>query len=111
MSRYAYAIKTTNNSRFILVVAFVALLMSLHFAHAGTSELYNQACSTCHSAGVLGAPKTGDKTLWAARMKAEGLPTMVKHVKEGYKNMPARGLCNTCTDTDFKNLIEYMSAK
>jgi cytochrome c5 len=85
--------------------------LCLNVANAGTPELYNQACATCHSAGVLGAPKAGDKALWAARMKAEGMPTMLKHVKEGYKNMPARGLCNTCTDADFKNLIEYMVTK
>jgi cytochrome c5 len=111
MSRNAFAIKIMNNREIILLAAFCALLSPLNFAYAGTSELYNQACATCHSAGVLGAPKAGDKVLWAARMKAEGLPTMVKHVKEGYKNMPARGLCNTCTDADFKNLIEYMATK
>ena len=111
MSRNAFAIKTTNKSRIILVATFVALLPTLNLAYAGTSDLYNQACATCHGSGVLGAPKAGDKALWAARMKAEGLPTMVKHVKEGYKNMPARGLCNSCTEADFTNLIHYMATK
>ena len=111
MSRNAFAIKTKSKRRIVLVAALVSLLPTLNLAQAGTPELYNQACATCHSAGVLGAPKAGDKALWAARMKAEGVPTMVKHVKEGYKNMPARGLCNTCTDADFTNLIQYMATK
>ncbi len=111
MSRNAFAIKTKNKSRLTLAAAFVALMPSLNLAHAGTPELYNQACATCHAAAVLGAPKAGDKAAWDARIKAEGLPTMVQHVKGGYKNMPARGLCNTCTDEDFSNLIHYMATK
>ena len=111
MSRNAFSMKTKNKNRTILVAAFIALLPTVNFAYAGTAELYNQACATCHAAGVLGAPRAGDKALWASRLKAEGVPTMVKHVKEGYKNMPARGLCNTCTDADFANLIQYMATK
>lgn len=111
MSRNAFARKPNSKNRIVLIAAFFALLPTLNLAYAGTPELYNQACATCHGAGVLGAPKAGDKALWAARIKAEGIPTMVKHVKEGYKNMPARGLCNTCTDADFANLVQYMATK
>ncbi|AXI01884.1 c-type cytochrome [Aquirhabdus parva] len=78
-------------------------------AHAAdTNELYKQSCATCHGAGVLGAPKAGDTAAWSARLKA-GIPALVKHTKEGYKNMPARGLCNTCTDDDYANLIKLMA--
>jgi cytochrome c5 len=115
MNRYFLRATTKRNHhssyRGMLLVFFMTALSTATYAHGETQELYSQACATCHEAGVLGAPKMGDKAAWGARMKAQGLPTLVKHVKEGYKNMPARGLCNTCTDTDFTNLIQYMASK
>lgn len=76
--------------------------------HAGVNDLYNQSCATCHAAGVLGAPKSGDKAAWAPRLK-QGMPTLVSHTKNGFKNMPARGLCDRCTDEDYMALIKLMS--
>jgi len=76
--------------------------------HAGVNDLYNQSCATCHAAGVLGAPKSGDKAAWAPRLK-QGMPTLVSHTKNGFKNMPARGLCDSCTDADYMALIKLMS--
>ncbi|MBC7751589.1 MAG: cytochrome c5 family protein [Candidatus Saccharibacteria bacterium] len=84
------------------------MLPTINIAYAGTTELYNQSCVTCHGAAVLGAPKTGDKAAWSARMK-KGMPTLVKNVRNGYKNMPAGGLCTTCSDADLANLIELMA--
>lgn len=107
MSRNILATPIKKNKRVLLAALFV-LLPTLNVSYAGTTELYNQSCVTCHGAAVLGAPKTGDKAAWNARMK-KGMPTLVLHVKEGYKNMPARGLCTTCTDADLANLIELMA--
>ncbi len=111
MSRYFLTATTKRKNHSILLGVFMITLSSGSLAHSATQELYSQSCATCHDVGALGAPKAGDKSAWGARIKAQGLPTLVKHVKEGYKNMPARGLCNTCTDTDFANLIQYMAAK
>ena len=90
------------------MAALLVLTPTLNVAYAGTTELYNQSCVTCHGAAVLGAPKTGDKAAWSARMK-KGMPTLVNNVKNGYKNMPAKGLCFSCTDADLANLIELMA--
>ena len=35
---------------------------------AAVPALYTQACAVCHTAGVAGAPKTGDKASWAPRL-------------------------------------------
>ena len=107
MSRNILASRIKNNQS-VLLAALLVLLPTLSVANAGTTELYNQSCVTCHGAAVLGAPKTGDKAAWNARMK-KGMPTLVKNVRNGYKNMPAGGLCNTCTDADMANLIELMA--
>lgn len=96
-------------SSFCYKAVMLAVLSSATLtAQAGTNELYNSACATCHAAGVLGAPKTGDKAAWAPRLK-KGLPTLVSNTKNGYKNMPARGLCDSCTDADYTALVELMS--
>ena len=75
---------------------------------AGVDELYSQSCATCHADGVLGSPRTGDQAAWAPRLK-QGMPTLVQRVRSGYKNMPARGLCDQCTDADYAALITLMS--
>ena len=71
-------------------------------------QRYKQSCGACHTVGALGAPKTGDKAAWAPIMK-KGEAVLLSHVKQGYKMMPAKGLCNDCTDAEFKALIKYMS--
>jgi cytochrome c5 len=52
--------------------------------------VYATACGACHTAGVAGAPKTGDDAAWAPRLK-QGYDTLVMHAVEGFKTMPAKG--------------------
>ena len=52
--------------------------------------VYQLACGACHTAGVAGAPKTGDNAAWAPRLK-QGYDTLVLHAVEGFKGMPAKG--------------------
>lgn len=75
---------------------------------ASTEERYAKACATCHAAGVAGAPKKGDAAAWAPRLK-QGEATLLAHVKTGFKAMPPKGLCNDCSDAEFKALIKFMS--
>jgi cytochrome c5 len=35
-------------------------------------EVYNSTCSTCHQAGVAGAPKTSDTAAWQQRLDDHG---------------------------------------
>ncbi len=71
-------------------------------------KIYNTVCATCHSSGVAGAPKKGDKAAWKTRMAA-GWDTVMSRAVKGFKAMPAKGTCSTCTDADLKAAIEYMS--
>ena len=52
--------------------------------------VYAANCAACHTAGIAGAPKLGDKAGWAARI-AQGYDTLVKHAVEGIRAMPAKG--------------------
>ncbi|WP_226667145.1 c-type cytochrome [Microbulbifer aggregans] len=71
-------------------------------------ETYRQTCGSCHERGVVGAPKTGDAVAWGPRM-AQGMDTLVAHVRDGFKAMPPTGLCYSCSDEDFQSLILHMA--
>jgi len=75
-------------------------------ATAGPPALYNQVCSTCHAAGVAGAPKLGDKAAWAPRI-AQGVDALTASAIKGKGAMPPRGGASA-SDADIKALVAYM---
>lgn len=70
-------------------------------------EVYEKYCSMCHGYAVAGAPKTGDKQAWQKRM-SQGWDTIMSHAIGGYKGMPAKGNCLTCSNEDIRTSIEYI---
>ncbi len=80
---------------------------------AGGEGTYKAACSVCHSAGVAGAPKSGDKAAWAPRI-AQGKETLYKHAIMGFQGklgvMPPKGGNTTLADADVKAAVDYMVA-
>ncbi|MCR9278520.1 MAG: c-type cytochrome [Pseudomonadaceae bacterium] len=70
--------------------------------------IYNKFCFSCHAAGVAGAPKLGDVEAWAPRI-AQGMDVLMKHVVEGMPpGMPAKGLCNQCSNEELAASLDYM---
>jgi cytochrome c5 len=78
---------------------------------AGGEGIYKTACSACHSAGIAGAPKSGDKAAWAPRL-AQGKETLYKHALQGFQGkggvMPAKGGNASLADADVKSAVDYM---
>jgi len=72
-------------------------------------QRYKAVCHVCHDAGIAGAPKFGDKAAWKERVAA-GMPTVYDRALKGYKGMPAKGTCMTCTDDEIKAVVDYMIA-
>lgn len=77
-------------------------------ASAALAQTYERSCQTCHSQVASGAPLVGFAPHWQARL-AQGMPTLLRHVREGLGGMPARGYCNDCGDAEFAALIVFMS--
>lgn len=77
-------------------------------ALADGAALYKTACFACHDAGVAGAPKFGDKALWAPRI-AKGVDAMVQTVITGKGAMPPKG-GTQMTDAQIHEVVEYMAA-
>jgi len=68
--------------------------------------LYQQVCQACHATGVLGAPKFGNKTDWAPRLK-DPVDTIYNYALNGKGQMPPRG-GSTASDADVKAAVDYM---
>lgn len=95
--------------RFVMMAAAVAMGFATVNVQADAPAKYNQFCVACHAAGVAGAPKTGDKAAWDALLADGGMEKLISIAKQGLNAMPPMGLCASCTDADFKEIIEYMS--
>jgi cytochrome c5 len=70
-------------------------------------KLFESTCTTCHTAGIAGAPKFGDKAAWAPRV-AQGKPVLYDHALHGFKGMPPKGTAMAASDADVKAAVDYM---
>ena len=81
-------------------------------ADAG-EKLFSSVCATCHTAGLMGAPKLSDKADWAPRI-AQGKDTLYKNAIVGYQGkagvMPAKG-GSQASDEEVKAAVDYMVSK
>jgi len=76
-------------------------------ADAGAAPaLFTQVCTACHTAGVAGAPKLGDKAAWAPRI-AQGIDGLTASAIKGKGAMPPRG-GSSASDADIKAVVTYM---
>jgi cytochrome c5 len=71
------------------------------------AEVYSAACTACHSAGVLGAPKTGDAAAWKPRLSA-GLEALVTSALKGKGSMPAQG-GGAYSDEEVRRAVIHMA--
>ena len=85
----------------------VARAETLRPSDATLAERYERACLTCHATRSA-APLSGFAPAWQPRL-AQGLDVLVTHARDGFKGMPAKGLCSDCSDADLRGLIVFMS--
>lgn len=70
-------------------------------------QIVEAQCAKCHEAGVLGAPKIGDRAAWIPRLK-QGLNFTVRSAINGHGPMPPRGGLADLTDPEIRAAISYM---
>jgi len=70
-------------------------------------EVYNAQCTTCHAAGVAGAPKLGDSGAWSARI-ATGLEALVNSALKGKGAMGAQA-GGDFEDLEITRAVVYMA--
>ncbi len=74
-----------------------------------TAAQLGGTCMGCHTTGVAGSPKVGDKAAWAPRIKL-GVAALVKSVIKGKGAMPPKG-ATALTDAEIKIVVEDMISK
>ena len=92
---------------FLFSICFLMVFSGHSFATSGES-IYKQVCANCHTPGVAGAPKLGDKAKWASLIK-EGQIQITSHGYVGIRGMPAKGGKPDLSVSDFAASVVYMA--
>jgi cytochrome c5 len=75
------------------------------------AELLQQTCDACHGQGIAGAPKVGDKAVWAPHI-AKGKATLYEHAIKGFQGangvMPPKGGRTDIPDDLVKAAVDQM---
>lgn len=71
------------------------------------AELYRLVCAGCHATGAYEAP---NPELPGALDAARAAPREQawRRTLEGYGRMPARGLCDVCSDEHLRSIVDWM---
>jgi len=76
-----------------------------------SQALYQSSCAVCHDAGIAGAPKSGDKSAWAERVK-KGEAKLIANAINGYQGdagyMPPKGGAMALSDEEVAEIVRYM---
>ncbi|MDP3671320.1 MAG: c-type cytochrome [Telluria sp.] len=93
----------------VLAASCVAasLLVAAQANAAAGKDVYESTCAACHTSGVAGAPKLGDKAAWAPRI-ATGAGAMHASALKGKGVMPAKGGNAALSDADVQAAVDFM---
>ena len=70
-------------------------------------QVFEAQCTTCHTAGLLGAPKFGDAAAWGPRV-GKGYDALLQSALHGKGNMPAQG-GGDFSDFEVGRAVVYMA--
>ena len=87
-------------------VGFVSLGESKRELKTG-EDVYKAQCTTCHAAGLLGAPKFGDTAAWSPRIKT-GFDALLNSALKGKNAMTAQG-GGAFSDYEVARAVVYMA--
>ena len=72
-------------------------------------KVYDTTCMACHATGAAGAPKLGDKTAWAPRLKT-GNDALYASALKGKAAMPPKGGNAGLSDAEVKAAVDFLVA-
>lgn len=84
-----------------------AVVQTARSALSSGQAVYNKSCISCHKLGIAGAPKTGEKAVWAP-LAANGIDQLAQNAINGKGKMPAKGGNADLTDDQVRSAVEYM---
>jgi cytochrome c5 len=93
------------------ILAMAGLIASAPAMASDGQAVYESTCKMCHGAGLMGAPKFGDKADWGTRM-AQGIDTLKDHAVKGFKGskgmMPPKGGKSGLSNEEVHAAVSYM---
>jgi cytochrome c5 len=72
-------------------------------------QVFEAQCTTCHTAGLLGAPKFGDAAAWGPRV-AKGYDALLQSALNGKNSMPKQS-GGDYSDYEIGRAVVYMANK
>lgn len=70
-------------------------------------QIYHAHCAACHASGLEGAPRYGDKSQWASRLKLS-LDKLHRNALNGIGEMPPKGGCANCSKDQIFSAVNYI---
>lgn len=97
--------------RFVGLASILATLIvpSVTVAAVDGKKVVDTFCASCHSIGLLGAPKLGNAPDWQPRIE-KGMDQVYNRAMNGFNSMPARGGNPNLTDAEIKAAVDHMIA-
>lgn len=92
---------------FVGVFALLVIGMEATAADRTGQQVVAAVCAACHTTGLNGAPKIGDKNAWRKRA-SQGLSSLTQHAVDGIRNMPAHGGQPNLSDLEIARAITTM---
>jgi cytochrome c5 len=93
------------------LLSSLLLLCALTANAASPRVLYGESCAHCHTPGISGAPKLGDRAEWSRRIRP-GMTLLYQAAIDGVPNttMAARGGHRELKDADIRAIVDFMVA-
>jgi cytochrome c5 len=70
-------------------------------------EVYQQVCASCHTSGIMNAPKIGDAAAWQTRL-TKGKETLYANAINGIGAMPAKGGRADIADDAIRAAVDHL---
>ncbi len=85
------------------------LLLTATANAASPQAMYGESCAHCHTPGISGAPKLGDRADWSRRIRP-GMTLLYRAAIDGVPNtaMAARGGHRGLGDADIRAIVDFM---
>lgn len=74
---------------------------------ADPAVIYGLVCAGCHDTGAYQAPRPSVESEWS-EILSQPIETIYRHTIEGKGNMPARGLCEICSDAHLRATVDHL---
>jgi cytochrome c5 len=103
---------TMKSSQLMNGCALAIVLATLPlYANAAPSgrKVFEKTCTVCHSEGLSGAPRIGDRDAWTPRAQ-KGRDALLVSVRQGKGLMPPKGGNEDFSEEELRAAVDYILA-